>query len=101
MINCLRLFLIKPQCAQVMVAPELNSNNVLTAGRPHAAIGVNLGGTNVLPSTVPPGPADGHVPKKSLYGVKFGSKAANQAQIAHACKTVHQKKLQKMRLQNR
>ena len=39
-VSWLCLPLIKPQCAQVKVAPEVNSNMVLMAGMPQAAMGV-------------------------------------------------------------
>ena len=39
-INWARFFLSKPQCAMVMVMPEVSSSAVLIAGMPHAPIGV-------------------------------------------------------------
>ena len=59
-INCQRLFLSKPQCAQVMVMPELSNSAVLIAGMPHAPIGVKSPALKL-------GPAVGH-----LESVKLG-----------------------------
>ena len=56
----LRWFLIRAQCAQVSVAPEVNNSNVLRAGMPQAFMGVK---------TSPNGPALGQAAVKPAYGV--------------------------------
>src|SRR5687767_2705151 len=68
--SCLRLFSFSAQWAMVMVTPELRSRNVLSAGMPHAAIGVN--------SSVNAGPAEGH------FSVKPGHISAFDSMVARS-----------------
>src|SRR4051812_8775279 len=61
----LRLLAISAQCASVIVTPDESSRMVLSAGRPHAAIGVN--------SSMKPGPAEGQCELKPGQSSAFDS----------------------------
>jgi hypothetical protein len=67
-LSWLRLSFIRPQCAQVRVAPEVSSSAVLIAGMPQAPIGVKL---------APLGPEVGQPPAKSGHSVNAGSMPAS------------------------
>ena len=67
---CARLLASRSQCAKVTVTPEVSSSMVLSAGRPHAPIGVNV--------STKAGPAEGQC------AVKPGQSSALLSMVARS-----------------